>query len=354
MERTAIAVIGAGLAGLTTAHLLAETGTEVTVIEAAPRIGGRIHAFRDRQGQILADLGPTWVWPPYQPEVATWLERLDLTTFPQANDGDAVIEGYHPAPIRAPLPGQDGMVRITGGPATLVQAMAAALPPGVIRLNCKVTGIEATPAGLILTDATGAQLLAGQVVLSTPLRVAARDIAIPDAPPALLAAMRATPTWMAGQAKAVMQYDRPFWREMGLSGRIASRLGPLGEVHDHSSASGQPALFGFVSWPPASRDPATLTAAIRTQLTRCFGPAAPAPTRITLQDWARDPLICTPEDHAGAHPDQPTKILRQPHLDGRLHIAIAETAVRSPGLIAGALEAGQTAAAALLAASRVI
>jgi monoamine oxidase len=352
MDRTEIAVIGAGLAGLTCARLLAEAGTEVIVIEASPRIGGRIHALTDSQDQTIADLGPTWVWPPHQPVVARWLDRLRLATFPQANDGDAVIEGYHPAPIRAPLPGQDGMMRIAGGPAALVQAMAAGLPAGAIRLNRRITRIEAAPDRLILSDSTGARLSAAQVILSTPLRIAARDIDIPHAPAALLQAMRATPTWMAGQAKAVILYGRPFWRDMGLSGRIASRLGPLSEVHDHSTAQGQAALFGFVGWPPPARDPAALEAAIHAQLSRCFGAAAPQPDRIHVQDWARDPLICTAADHAGAHPDLPAAILRQPHLDGRLRIAIAETSAQSPGLIAGALEAGQAAANSLLAAIR--
>lgn len=348
MQTTDIAIIGAGLAGLTCAHLLHAQGLDVTVIEAADRIGGRIRSLRDTDGKALADLGPTWVWPPHQPVVARWLDRLDLATFAQANEGDAVIEGYHPAPVRAPLPGQDGMVRIQGGPDAMVQAMAAALPGAALHLNRRITRIDSAINGLILTDAKGKQISAGRVVLATPLRIAAADIAMPDAPAALLQAMRATPTWMAGQAKAVMLYDRPFWRDMGLSGRIASRIGPLTEVHDHSSTRGQAALFGFIGLPPAARDPALLKAAIRAQLARCLGPEAGQPRDITIQDWARDPLIFTPADHNGAHPDLPPAILRQPHLDGRLHLGVSETSTRSPGLIEGALDAGQTTAEAIL------
>ena len=348
MQTTDIAIIGAGLAGLTCAHVLHAQGLTVTVIDAADRIGGRIRSLRDAEGTALADLGPTWVWPPHQPVVARWLDRLDLATFDQANDGASVIEGYHPAPVRAPLPGQDGMVRIVGGPAAMVHAMAAGLPGAALHLNRRVTRIDRAAAGLTLTDDSGRQIAARHVVLATPLRVAATGIVMPDAPAALLQAMRATPTWMAGQAKAVMLYDRPFWQAQGLSGRIASRIGPLTEVHDHSSATGQAALFGFVGLPPAARDPAPLKAAIRAQLARCLGPEAGQPHSITIQDWARDPLICTPADHDGAHPDLPPAILRQPHLDGRLHLAVSETSTRSPGLIEGALDAGQTTAEAIL------
>ena len=39
---------------------------------------------------------------------------------------------------------------------------------------------------------------------------------------------------MVGQAKALALYDRPVWRETGLSGSAFSRVGPLGELHDAS------------------------------------------------------------------------------------------------------------------------
>ncbi len=41
-RNTEIAVIGAGLASLTAARLLAEAGRQVIVIEARDRVGGRI------------------------------------------------------------------------------------------------------------------------------------------------------------------------------------------------------------------------------------------------------------------------------------------------------------------------
>ena len=74
-----------------------------------------------------ADLGPTWVWPKYQPVVARWLSKLDIKTFDQFNEGNAVITGYGPEPFYQPLPGQDGMVRIVGGPTTLIDTLAERL-----------------------------------------------------------------------------------------------------------------------------------------------------------------------------------------------------------------------------------
>ncbi len=62
------------------------------------------------------------------------------------------------------------------------------------------------------------------------------------------AAPAAVPGWMAGQAKALAFYDRPFCREAGLSGSAFSQAGPLGEPQDASPpGAGEAALFGFFS-----------------------------------------------------------------------------------------------------------
>lgn len=57
------------------------------------------------------------------------------------------------------------------------------------------------------------------------------------------------PTWMAGHAKVVAIYERPFWRDSGLSGFVSSRVGPLQEIHDASPEAGSGALFGFLGIP---------------------------------------------------------------------------------------------------------
>ncbi len=346
------------MSGLTAAVLLCEAGVDVSVLEAGRRIGGRIHALRDSSDNyVLADLGPTWVWPKYQPVAARWLDTLGAETFPQFNDGDAVIVGYGPSPVRQPLPGQDGMSRLFGGPTALVEALSRRINPKAIRTSARVTGIaDNGSAGVDLALSSGERISTQKVIVSMPLRVAAETLLMPWAPSPLVSAMAKTPTWMSTHAKAVAMYERPFWREAGLSGRIASRHGPLVEAHDHSGADGTPAaIFGFVGWPPEARrqDPASLRRAILDQLAACLGLAASKPLDLVVQDWADNPFIASARDLATPpeHPEIGPVVLRQAHLDGRLWFAVSEAASQSPGLIEGAFAAGEQAALAVLEGS---
>ncbi|MBV6649986.1 MAG: FAD-dependent oxidoreductase [Hoeflea sp.] len=350
-----VVVIGAGLAGLTAAALLGQAGASVEIVEADRHIGGRICAVRDPvSNRALADLGPTWVWPKYQPGAARWIDRLGIATFEQFNDGDAVITGYRPAPFRQPVPGQDGMVRIAGGPSAFIDALSGIVGTARIRTSAAVTGItEDGPDKLQIHLGSGEILTTGKVIVSVPLRVAAVSMHLPWAPASLLDALSGTPTWMSSQAKAVALYERPFWRDAGLSGRIVSRNGPLFEAHDHCSADNTTAaIFGFVSWSPEQRkkDPEGLRQAILDQLSASFGKAAGHPLELVVQDWATNSRIATGMDlsEAAQHPDLAPAVLRQPHLGGRLRFAVSEVSEISPGLIEGALLSGERAASELL------
>ena len=262
-----IVVIGAGLSGLTAAATLRNAGANVQILEADTHLGGRIRALRDPISQrAIADLGPTWVWPKYQPIAARWLEKLGLSTFEQFNEGDAVILGYGPAPVRQPLPGQDGMVHIVGGPTALIEALTNRIGDANIRTSASVSGISEVGRNQIAVQLGSDEVVTtDRVIVAIPLRVAAVTLNLPWAPQTLIDAMRGTPTWMATHAKAVVLYERPFWRDAGLSGRIASRSGPLVDAHDHSGIDNtQAAIFGFVGWEPEQRrrDPDGLRQAI--------------------------------------------------------------------------------------------
>ena len=354
-----VVIIGAGLAGLTAAVVCRDEGLNVCVLEAQSRIGGRVHSlYRDTNDNSdslinnthVADLGPTWVWAAYQPVVQRWLQTLDIALMPQFDHGTGMLDRDQTQSAEPwPLPAQDGITRIHGGPQAIVNALSTRLASGTIRTNCPVTAIHADYDHLTIT-ADACQVSARHVIVATPLPIAAQRISFsPALPDHLTEQLQATTTWMAQQAKVVIQYEHAFWRAEGLSGRIASQVGPLVEAHDHSAENGSPAaLFGFMGVPYSLREQHRneLPAAITAQLIRVFGESTPAPAHIHIEDWANNPWICTRDEKvsAGQHPAVLPEIIRRACLDGRLHFAVSETSNISPGLIEGALHAGESAA----------
>lgn len=124
-------------------------------------------------------------------------------------------------------------------------------------------------------------------------------------------------------------------------------VGPLVEIHDATTASGQAALFGFIGVPAEQRaafgSDAIIAASVR-QLAQLFGPQAGVPRATLLKDWAADPLTATADDtQAGGHP-VPTS---QPWVGGewrdRISLAGSETSRSEPGYLAGAVGAAERA-----------
>jgi len=357
-----ILVIGGGLTGLTCALLLHEAGHSVIVVEAADRLGGRVHSLRDRASDAyLADLGPTWIWPEAQPFATRFLQKLEIGITPQFETGDTIVDmATNGSPSRHKLPGMEGSYRVDGGTTAIVERLVGRLPGSAIRTGTRVNSIACETGSIkVSTDNRALPVIRPRrVVLATPLRVAASAINwSPALDSRITHFMEATPTWMAAQAKAVAIYSVPFWRAKGLSGRIASRLGPLVEAHDHSGGLGKPAgLFGFIGWPYQARriHADTLQSAIITQLVRCFGEEARTTDYFHVEDWAENPFVCAPIDvtEPPQHPQLAPSLLRNPFWDDRVFLAVAELATVSPGLIEGAFHIGSAVAKGVAATLR--
>lgn len=89
MSDTDVAVVGAGLAGLTAARRLQEAGRSVTVLEARDRVGGRTLNHHLDDGQPV-EIGGQWVGPT-QDRVLALIDELGLETFRTYHQGKSLL-----------------------------------------------------------------------------------------------------------------------------------------------------------------------------------------------------------------------------------------------------------------------
>ena len=352
--QTEVFIAGAGIAGLSLAASLHKRGIDYCLGEARDRTGGRILSVESGDaGNALGptDLGPSWVWPG-QARIAALLNELEIGVFEQYSDGLLVYEDEL-GQVRRDLDysSMAGSLRIDGGMGRLTDALAAMSPGDAIRLSHRVCAIRENRDGYrIELDHPGGkrEVTARKVVLAIPPRLIASQIEFePALPEAIVQEMNSIPTWMAGHAKLVAFYEKPFWREQGLSGDGISRRGPLMEIRDACASNpGHGALFGFVGLAAGSalREPARLIGDAVRQLEKMYGAAAATPLDVVYQDWAAEKFTATEADQIIAqHPPYGLPPGMAALAPKGLLFASTEMAPQFGGFIEGALEAAQGA-----------
>ena len=370
-DKTSVLIVGGGLAGLHAADLLREQDIAFELWETRDRLGGRILSPPvGDQGAGVVDLGPSWIWPGFQPEIARLVDRLGLRLFPQHIDGAAVFEDVDGRLSRFPSRASEPRsFRVDGGLRAVIDALAATLPAPAITTSTRLLHLERRGDGVLASgerrrgdDAQPVEpiepveILAEHVVLALPPRLAARRLTFePALDPSVIQTWQRVPTWMAGHAKLQVAYDEPLWRHKGFSGQAFSRRGPMAEIHDAGGPDGGPpfSLFGFFALSAMERKAAgrTLVEESIFQLDRLFGPGLLEPRRILFKDWSDDPDTATEDDFAPltSHPVYGLPAVADPVLDGRVHLASTEISVRNGGYLEGALEGARAAVGRIVA-----
>ncbi len=443
-----VAVVGAGLAGLTAAREVQRAGATAVVLEARDRVGGRTlnHPIGDHK---VVEVGGQWIGPG-QERIALLAREMDVATFRTHATGDNVIEfhgkltryrgtipriGPHvladvaqaqlklgrlakTVPLDAPWKARNARrldsqtfatwlrrnVYTPGGRALLelsIQAVWAAEPADLSLLHVLFYTHSAGGFDLLLdTDGGaqqdrfvgGSQLVsmrlaqaiggAGTVRLESPVRriaygpdgatvhadgvtVRTRKVIV-AIPPTLTSRIAYDPPLpghrdqltqrmpQGSVIKCMAIYERPFWRERGLSGQATSDTGPAKIVFDNSPPDGSPGvLLGFLEGERArviGRLPADeRRAAVLGGLARLFGPEASTPADFVERSWAEEEwtrgcygCYMPPGAWTGFG-----DALRAPI--GPIHWAGAETATHWNGYMDGAVESGERAAREALA-----
>jgi monoamine oxidase len=241
--------------------------------------------------------------------------------------------------------------RVVGGSQLISIRMAEQLGDGVVELEAPVRSISHSSAEVtVRTDRL--EVDAGRAIVAIPPTLAGRISYDPPLP-----AVRDGLSQRMAQGsvvKCMAVYERPFWRERGLSGAATSVTGPVSVAFDNSPPDGSPGvLLGFLEGQAARRHADLPQAERRSAVAECFGrffgPEAADPVGYVDRAWGADQWArgCYGGFMApGAWTDHGAA-LRSPI--GPLHWAGAETALRWNGYMDGAVGSGQDAARAVIA-----
>jgi len=243
--------------------------------------------------------------------------------------------------------------RFVGGSQVISEKVAQRLGKRVV-LGAPVRVVAQNGEGVRVV-ADGTVVEARHVILAVPPALASRlaySPALPKGKAKLLAAL------VPGSlAKVTAVFDRPFWRDAGLSGQGVADVGPARTIFDNSPPGGSPGvLFGFVGgsayapWGPLPPD--QRRAQVLESFAAFVGDQARAPVDYFEQDWTKERWTrgC-PVAHVA--PGVLTKYgpwLRRSV--GKVHFAGTETADYWLGYMDGAVRSGERAAREVLAALR--
>ncbi len=242
--------------------------------------------------------------------------------------------------------------RFVGGSQLLAVRLAERLGDEVVRLGEPVRRIEHSAEGVTVRADEGAYT-ARRAIVAIPPTLAGRIAYDPPLPGRRDQLTQRMPQGTVIKTMAV--YDRPFWREDGLSGGATSDVGPAKVVFDNSPPTGSPGvLLGFLEGERARRLGALPADRRRREvvegLARVFGPRAARPERFIERSWADEEWTrgCYGCYFPPGGWTSYGEALRAPI--GPLHWAGAETGTRWSGYMDGAVQSGERAAREVLAA----
>lgn len=336
-----IVIVGGGLSGLYLANLVQEAAKEVVVLEAADRLGGRIHTIQGVEATPM-ELGATW-FSDMHPRLLALLGKLELEKFPQFSAGISLFQtkSFEP-PQKFYIPESEvPSYRIAGGTGALITKLASQLPATAIQMNQRVKEIHDAEKGLEIVTGTGDHFSADKVILCIPPQLAGVSIQFsPELPESLATVLPSVQTWMAGAIKFTIEYTAPFWREAGYSGMLYSHAGIVMEMYDHTNF--EATRFGFtgflnggaVNYPIAVRKELVLQ-----QLVLLLGEKAGDVLSYQDKIWTDDLLVSGNTAAQRPHQNNGHPLLQAGYLKNRLFFCNTETATEFGGYMEGAVRA---------------
>lgn len=239
--------------------------------------------------------------------------------------------------------------RVEGGMFEVCRAMAEELGEKV-RLGAVVESVEHGDRSATVMLAGGERVEARQVISTLPPRLSMTMTYDPPLPE--WRSETASKVAAGNVIKAFLVYEKPFWRDMGLSGQSSADEGSVRVTFDTTTGDDQRGLLmGFFEGADAdslSKRSVTLRQrSFMDSVVRTFGDVASKPIDYIERDWSAEPFTggCHGAHFAPGVWTSNGPILAEP--EGVLHWAGAEYSARFNGYMEGAVRSGLEVAAAV-------
>jgi len=223
-----VVIIGAGIAGLVAGFELSRAGHHVTILEARPRIGGRVLTLREpfTDGH-LAEAGAARIPSNHHLTIA-YAEYFDLELVPFYSRGGLYVKysggirSFIPASSYLNSPPWPGSVnrgeytKIRVGTDRLPRAFADSLA-NTIHLSTPVESVAQNLFGVTVRTAGGTVYAADRVLCTVPLTVLNRIQFTPALSPLKMQAAGGGYNY-APSTRVFMQFSTRFWEMENLNG----------------------------------------------------------------------------------------------------------------------------------------
>jgi polyamine oxidase len=346
-----VAIVGAGMAGLTAAWALTRCGFAVTIFEAGTEIGGRVRTSSAFPQPV--DLGASWIHGadgnPLTPllqtgHIVTDLERIVVFENGRQLTGEEVDSVYAEAAriqgefdaideeseadmsVAAAIEladserservewalnseirveygadltdlsfwwGTDDEVfdgddwLIVGGTRALLNAFAGSYE---VRTGSRVTAITQEGAGVSVTTDDGADTF-DAVICTVSCGVLQAGVIQFQPPFSARQSLALQRIRMGTLDKTFLQFERQFWPDTTVLGFVGAQREGIAEFFDLSAQAGAPVLMGFCAGSVA-RELASLTQEERVARAmatlRSAFPDAPEPIAVATSNWSQD------------------------------------------------------------------